>query len=256
MNFLSPFRKASGPHVERVRHEPKRRLLKVESVYRLTPNMVRVVFTGEDLADFASLAFDDHVKLFVPSCSGSTEAREYTPRRFDRQARSLSLDFAIHDAGPATAWALAARPGDTVEIGGPKSSKVIAADEVTRWLLIGDETALPAIGRLIEELGSGTTVTCVVAVTGPDEHQDFVTDASLTALWTHRPAGDAADPTALLSVVRTLPVEPRTFIWIAGEARVARALRDHFAERGHPAGWMKAGGYWIRGRADAHERIG
>jgi NADPH-dependent ferric siderophore reductase len=47
-----------------------------------------------------------------------------------------------------------------------------------------------------------------------------------------------------------------TFVWIAAEASVARAIRSHFLdERNHPLGWMRAGGYWVMDRGDAHTRL-
>ncbi len=257
MNLFKPFQiSAAGPRVEMVRHELKRRLLRVEKTRRVTPGMLRITFSGEDLADFASLAFDDHVKLFAPTPSGEIERRDYTPRRYDNRTRALVIDFAVHDAGPATRWALDARPGDEIEIAGPKGSKVIDARDVRRWLLIGDETALPAIGRHIEQSGLGAEITSVVAITGPEERQDFATEAHLADHWVHRPLSAAADAGALLAEVRTLQIPADTFVWIAGEAGVARTLRNHFIEeRRHPARWVKAAGYWIMGQADAHERI-
>ena len=245
-----------GPRIERIRHEVRRRTLKVEGVRRLTPGMLRVTLAGDDLAGFTSDGFDDHVKLFVPTLSGAVERRDYTPRRRDPAAGTLAIDFALHDAGPATRWALDARPGDTVEVGGPKGSMVVASD-VRRWILIGDETALPAIGRRIEEAEAGVAMTSLVAVTGPDEQQRFDTRAELTSLWAHRPLSAAADPGPLLALVRTLDLEPDTFVWVAAEAGVARAVRACLVEeKGHPLPWMKAGGYWVMGRADAHEKMG
>ena len=257
MNIPNPFQHSvSGPRVERVRHDLKRRSLQVESVTRLTPGMLRIAFSGEDLADFTSLAFDDHVKIFAPATDGKLEARDYTPRRFDPQTRTLIIDFAVHEGGPATHWALGALPGDVLDVGGPRGSKVIAADQVRRWLLIGDETALPAIGRHVEESGPRDVITSVVAVASSEERQDFKTEAQLTALWTHRSPSTANDPSALLAVVRTLRLQPDTFVWIAGEANVAKTLRSHFIdERRHPAGWTKAAGYWVMGRPDAHEDL-
>ena len=257
MNLLHPFEKSVvGPRMERVRHELKVRSLRVESVSRVTPAMMRITFSGEDLADFASPAFDDHVKLLTPMKSGGVERRDYTPRRYDPQARTLIIDFAIHEAGPATRWALDAQPGDAIQIAGPKGSKVILAEDVQRWLLIGDETALPAIGRHIEEARAGVQITSVVAISGPEDRQDFATDAELTALWAQRALSDVGNPTALLARIERLKVQPNTFVWIAAEAGVARAIRNHFTEqRGHPPSWMKAAGYWVTGRADANERL-
>ena len=257
MNFVNPWKAAiTGPRSERVRHELKIRSVRVESVLHLTPAMRRITFSGEDLADFASLAFDDHVKLLTPTASGAVERRDYTPRRYDREARTLVIDFAVHEAGPATRWALDAQPGDAVQIAGPKGSKVIFAEDVQRWLLIGDETALPAIGRKIEEAGAGVQITSVAAIPGREDRQDFTTEAELTALWAQRPLSAVGDPAALLSKIETLKVQPDTFVWIAAEAGVARAIRNHFtAQRSHPPGWMKAAGYWVRGQADANERL-
>ena len=256
MTVAALLRTHEGPGVERLRHEVRIRSLQVQRVDRVTPNMLRVTLCGEDLQAFRSLGFDDHVKILVPTDTGTFERRDYTHRRYDVAGRMLAIDFALHDAGPATLWALGAKPGDTVQVAGPKGSAVVSPD-VRSWLLVGDETALPAIGRRIEEAGAGTHLTSVVAVPGPEDEQSFATRADLTALWVHRPASAAADPGALLAVVQTLDLRPDTFIWVAAEAGVARAVRDHVIERrGHPRAWVKASGYWIMGKADAHERIG
>jgi NADPH-dependent ferric siderophore reductase len=246
---------AAGLRIERVRHELKVRSLKVESAVRLTPGMLRITLSGEDLSDFVSLAPDDHVKIFAPTVSGAIVRRDYTPRRFDPQARTLAIDFAVHDAGPATQWALHAQPGDGLQIGGPRGSAVVRSD-IRRWLLIGDETALPAIGRRIEEANEGAEITSIVAVSGPDERQAFDTRAEFAALWAYRPLSAAADPEALLALVKTMQILPGTFIWVAAESAVARAIRSHLVEdRGYPRSWIKASGYWVMGKADAHEKF-
>nr|WP_246251706.1 siderophore-interacting protein [Ancylobacter pratisalsi] len=70
--------------IERVRHDTRRRMLRVDTVVRLTPHMVRIGFTSDDLAGFTSLSFDDHIKLFFPAeDGGADQMRDYTPRRFD-----------------------------------------------------------------------------------------------------------------------------------------------------------------------------
>ena len=230
-------------------------MARVVHVERVTPGMLRICFTGPELADFVSRAPDDHVKLLLPTDAGETVRRDYTPRRFDPQAKLLTIDFAVHDAGPATNWALRARPGDTLQIAGPKSSTLMASP-VARWLLIGDETALPAIGRRIEEAGPGTQITSLVAVTGPAERQAFTTAADLTALWAYRPLASASDPRPLLSMAEAIDVAPETFAWVAAEAHVARAVRAWLIDdRRHPRSWLKAGGYWVVDKANAHERL-
>jgi NADPH-dependent ferric siderophore reductase len=244
----------SPPTIERVKHELKRRELTVSEVEFVTPQMLRITLTSDTLADFTSLGADDHVKIFVPGADGEAEMRDYTPRSYDNLTGQLVLDFAIHEAGPATQWALDARPGTLLTIGGPRGSAVITG--VKRWILIGDETALPAIGRRIEEAGTAETITCIGAVAGPEEEQSFNSAAALRTLWVHRPLSDATDATGIVAALDQVELTPDTFVWIAAEASVARAVRNHLVNgRGHPLSWIKAAGYWMKGKADAHEKI-
>lgn len=240
----------------RARHEIRRRKLVVQSIERLTPNMLRIVAGGEDMADFPSLSPDDHIKLCVPVADGELEMRDYTPRRFDTEARTLTVDFAVHDAGPATRWALEAKVGDEMLTAGPRGSLVVPQD-FDWWLLVGDETALPAIGRRIEELVPGTPVTSIAAVEGPAEEQAFDTRAEHQPVWVHRPLSQAADPAPLLEALKAFSPPPGDgFIWIAAEAGVARAARAHVVERlGHNLQWLKASGYWVKGKADSTEKF-
>jgi NADPH-dependent ferric siderophore reductase len=241
----------------RVRHELRRRMLTVSSTENLTPRMRRFGFTSPDLHDFVSASHDDHIKLFFPGNDAGepkTCMRDFTPRRFDRDRGTLFVDFALHDAGPATQWAASARVGDRLQIGGPKGS-IVVPDDFDWYLLIGDETALPAIGRRVEELRAEVPVTTFV-VTDAGETQDFHTKAAWTPHWVARDA--SSDDASLLGAAlagHVLP-EGEGFVWIAAEASVARQLRSIVVdERGHPRQWTKAAGYWKRGQAETHEKI-
>jgi NADPH-dependent ferric siderophore reductase len=242
--------------ITRVRHELRRRSLIVRRTEFVTPRMLRLILAGQELAGFTSLSSDDHIKVFAPGEGGAVERRDYTPRRYDAGANELTLDFALHEAGPVTAWARGVKVGDTAEIGGPRGSAVVPHD-FDWWLLIGDETALPAIGRRVEELLAGTPVTTIAGVTGPEEEQLFTSQADHRAIWVHRPAAQATDPAPLLRALETYaPPAGDGFIWIAAEAGVARALRKHVVEVWrHPAPWLKASGYWAIGKADASEKL-
>lgn len=252
MNYITPVHE---PVLERHRHEVvKRRTLSVTAVERITPNMLRLSLTGEDLADFVSLSPGDHIKVFVTDSKGFMQMRDYTPRKFDAAARQLVIDFALHEAGPATLWALQAKVGDKLEIGGPRGSLVIS--NVKRWLLIGDETALPSIGRRIEEAKAGTEFTSLVSITTRDEQQHFVTQAKHAAHWVYRAAYKANDPLPMLTALQDIDIAPETYVWIGTEATVARAVRAYLTEeRGVPLSWLRASGYWSMGIADAHDKL-
>ncbi len=241
--------------VTRHRFETRRRNLTVQQKEYLTPHMIRMVLSGPELADFVSLAPDDHIKLFFPSGGDKPLMRDYTPRSFDTAAQTLTLDFAVHVAGPATSWAKGAKVGDTLEIGGPRGSQVIAS-VFDWWVLIGDETALPAMGRRVQELAVGTHVITLAAVTSPQDEQKFVTGARHQSHWVHRPETAAANPAPLIEAAQRLTLPPgRGFVWIAAEASVARALKTYFLhDRNHPAANLKAAGYWVSGEAGADDK--
>lgn len=239
---------APQPTVTRLRHDTRRRSLTVLATDRVTPNMLRLRLGGCDLAGFVSASPADHIKLFVPDGAGGKVMRDYTPRRFDVTAGWLDIDFALHDAGPATLWALQARIGDEAEIGGPRGSQVIGGP-IKEWLLIGDETALPSIARRIEELPGGTPVTSILAVPQYSDRQEIATAADHKAIWVCR--SDPSDPAPLLAALADVPLRPAQFVWIAAEAGVARALRDKALECGVPTDWLRAAGYWVAGTADA-----
>ncbi|WP_276120770.1 siderophore-interacting protein [Pararhizobium qamdonense] len=259
--------------VARVRHELRRRLLTVKTAERLTPQMVRVTLTGDDLEGFVSAGYDDHVKLCLPLDGQDSPVwpvgpdapalpdgivaspmRDFTPRRHDAEQRELVVDFAIHAAGPATQWASAARPGSRLGVGGPRGSFVVS-DDFDWYLLIGDETALPAIGRRLEELRAGVPAFVIATVAGAEEEQVFETQTRLETRWIHRPLNHASDPAFLLEAARSMPLpDGDGYIWIAGENDTVKLLRRFFVEeRGHNRAWIKAAGYWRKGSAGFHE---
>ncbi|SMQ85436.1 NADPH-dependent ferric siderophore reductase, contains FAD-binding and SIP domains [Devosia lucknowensis] len=252
------------PIAQRIRHELKFRLAEVVSNERLTPHVVRITFTDPSFSDFPSLAYDDHVKLFfppegtepslpVPGPNGldwpegmpKPEGRDYTPRRFDAARREVVIDFVVHDGGVAAAWAERAKPGDRLGIGGPRASFVIP-DNLQHYVLIGDETALPAIGRRIEELPGTATVRAFMEIADERERQSFDTAARVEITWVERAKGQS-----LIEVVQAAAdPEPESYIFIAGEASMSTMLRDAFVQRGHDPELIKAAGYWRRGEAD------
>ncbi|GFE76858.1 MULTISPECIES: siderophore-interacting protein [Novosphingobium] len=243
--------------INRVRHELQRRSLVVKAVEHVTPNMLRLTLGGEELSGFTSLAPDDHIKVFASEGEGEgTAMRDYTPRRYDAETNELTVDFALHEAGPVTAWASGVKVGDEARIGGPRGSLVVPQD-FDWWLLVGDETALPAIGRRIEELAPGTPVTSIVAVTGADEEQTFQTEANHEAIWVHRAAAQAGEAEPLLAALRRfVPPSGDGFIFIAAEGGVTRVLRSYVLEElGHVPQWLKASGYWVKGAADTTEKF-
>jgi NADPH-dependent ferric siderophore reductase len=244
----------------RVRHEgARRRALSVKAVDKIAAHMIRVTLTG-DLEGFTSLGFDDHVKLFFPDGTTNAEGapnmlgRDFTPRRYDAAANTLAIEFAIHDAGPATRWAAQAVPGQPLALGGPRGSFVIPT--AYDWhLLIGDETALPAIARRLAELPAGTRVVVLGEVDGPGDEIAFETATNATIVWAHRNSAAAGASDALAKKLATLKLPAGDYYgWVACESLIAKALRAQLiADHGANPKWMRAAGYWRRGAVAVHD---
>ncbi|MFL9964465.1 siderophore-interacting protein [Paraburkholderia sediminicola] len=262
--------------VQRVRHPLKFRLLQVKQVRALSPHLLRVTFTGDDLHDFVFASFDDHMKVFFPEpgadkpvlpeagpngpvfAAGQPRptARGFTPRRFDRDALELELEFAMHEAGPAANWAAQAQVGQYLGVGGPRGSLMIPT--AFDWhLLVGDDTALPAIARRLEELPAGARVAAVIEVADPSACLKFTTQAELHLVWCYRSEADQRGA-ALLQAVREiyLPEDGEGYVWAAGESATMRAVRHHLVgERGVDKSRIRAASYWKQGAEAVHETL-
>lgn len=237
-----------APQITRIRHETRRRDLEIVEIKRLTPCMIRLTVAGPELEGFASAGFDDHIKLFVPD-GAEGAMRDYTPRHYDAALGQLVIDVVDHVGGPAADWARTASVGDRAIIGGPRGSKVIGGN-IDHWVLIGDETALPAIGRQIEALPHGTRVTAIIAVPSAADEQRFESQADVSLRWIHRPMAMSHDCSVFDDAIYEADLPTGTFAWIAAEANVARAVRDRLLARGLPLSWLTAAGYWLHGSAD------
>ena len=256
---------------QRIRHDTRMRLLQAVSVTDITPRMRRVRFSG-DMAGFASPGHADHIKAFFfpagvePSLvpigprgaeyaeGERPEMRDYTPRAWDVDKGWIELDFVLHGDGPASTWAAGAKIGSKLVIGGPRGS-IVVPPAFDWYLLAGDETALPALGRRIEELPDGSKVIAVIEVADAAEEQPFETAADVTLHYVHR-NGAAAGTTSLISdAIGGLQFpDGVAYAYIAGEVTMAQAVRAHLQEqRGFDPQYIKAAGYWRLGVADAHE---
>jgi len=233
--------------ISRQRHENvRRRTLTVTDISDITPRMRRITFASPELADFQSAGADDHIRLFFESSNGGdAPSRNFTPRAYDQTQQTLIIDFALHSKGPATEWAAAAKEGSTLEIGGPRGSAIVP-DDFDWYVFIGDESALPAIGRWIENLRADVPVISAVTLIDQNEIQSISTQAAWKPLWLYRGESYERDGELLLNALRDIELPAGDgFVFIAGERQLARTLRNHFVEeRQHPEDWLKASDYW------------
>lgn len=250
-----------------VRHSLKARRLRVASVEPLTPRMRRVVLAGPDLADFTSLAPEDHVKLFFPRPGEAhadlplvgplgmvanrlggrkLQGRDYTPHGFDAARQELSIDFFLHDGeGVASSWVARAKTGDELGVLGPRGSYV-TSERFGEYLLVGDETALPEIEGRLRVLEAGSRALVVLVASSELERRALTSPAHLDVRWIFRNGRVGAE------LVRTVADRVQSsfagFAWLAGEAEEVRGVYDLLVRaRGVERRRIHASGHWKQG---------
>ena len=167
--------------------------------------------------------------------------RTYTVRTHRPAVAEIDIDFVLHgDHGPGSRWASQAQFGDRIAFLGP--SGVHPVPEGTRWqLLVGDETAVPAIGSIIESAPAGSVVRAFVQA-DPAEWQRFSTIADVDIRWM---------PGNVVDAVRAARIEDGVYAWLAGEAALVRSVRRHLVdERGIDRRAVTFTGYWRRGMSE------
>lgn len=282
---------------------------------RISPSFQRVRLSGLKEMGPAGAIHDLRIKLIIPGPAGLPELpaaedwfsswqkldpatrgamRTYSVRDLDRENGILTVDFVLHTApgqtGPASSWAHAAKPGDSIYVIAPHATDApgpgieFQPGESREIHILGDETALPAIARILDEWPAGLTGTVHIAVPYFQDAQALAApagvkveflphdEASLIGALAHlaglpspAPADKDLQPNSLSSVVeREILWETPAYSssgeelgeraasdaywWIAGESGVVKRMRRLLVkEAGVPRSAVSFMGYWKRG---------
>ncbi|MFJ2980789.1 MULTISPECIES: siderophore-interacting protein [unclassified Pseudomonas] len=278
----------------------------------LSPSLTRLVFTGPDIADMNTLAPDQRVKLFFPAADGSLPRlptdqhwkaahsalpaeqrppmRTYTIRALRREALEVDVDFVLHGVnGPASAWATHAQVGDGLQMvapnlayeGDPGGYEWKPPHGVRSVLLVGDETALPAIAGILEQLAEQQPDLAVEAFIEVPLRADCLPlrhSAATRVHWLPREALHGEHGQAMRHAVRELATLAQGSVaagvkleevdidsrilweqastqhsvfhaWVAGESATVMDIRRYLIkERGLPRECLTLMGYWRAGR--------
>jgi NADPH-dependent ferric siderophore reductase len=243
----------SEAEIERRRGKPW--TLKVLKAFDITPNMRRVQLTGDNLDEFEPRPAQEIV-LQLSDGSGEPARRHYTIRRYDRASKIIDVDFVLHGhRTPGVAWALDAKPGDLLDIRGPRGR--IGIDSAADWyLFLGDETAIPAIFALIESLRAGVPAFAFIEIGGEPDKQKVETAAKLDLKFLSR-NGATPGPNDILAKAlagSTLP-SGNGQAFTLGETSNIRGLRHGLVERGMDRGQIYSEGYWRPDRIGGHDHV-
>jgi NADPH-dependent ferric siderophore reductase len=245
------------------REPPAFRLLEVRGVEARTPRLQRLVLGGPALAGFDVDLPAASVRLLLPQPDGSLVIPVWNGNEFlfadgsRPPIRTLTplpagnddevtVDVVLHGPGALSTWARDARPGTPVALSGPGRGYEVD-DSARAFLLVGDESALPAITTVVPALPLDATVDVVVEVTDPAARIVLPEHPRLTEQWCV--ASPSAPGAASHEAVVERAVAPTTQVWAAGEAAAMQRLRKHlFDDRGVPRSAAVVRGYWKRGR--------
>ncbi len=262
--------------------------VEVRARRRLSPGFVRITFGGEALENFAAWGTDQRIKLVLPMDDGSVAEfglldeptphpsdwyarwkalpegernvlRTYTPAGIRPELRELDVDFYLHEpAGPASRWAQTAVPGDSVVITGPDSRMGWtgyglhwAPGDATRFLLVADETAYPAVRAILETLDAAERVDVILECSHPAddivsaEARD-VADVQVVLRGDDEPTGAERAVVAWGERVGAESAgDPGFYAWIAGESGTTARVRRHLTSViGVPKDQVSFLGYW------------
>lgn len=242
----------------------RRRCLYVADTQKLSANMQRITFAGDDLADFPPVKPGAYIKILLnPDGSGVTDLdlasdeitiRTYTVRMFDRDQGTLTVDFALHsgdlESGPASRWAESAKVGDKICIGGPGSIKEFPTEY--DWVLFaGDITAIPAIESQLALLPEDTQGFAVISVNDAADIRDLVKPQGVKAIWLTSPTQRLANELSRLEMPTGKPA-----IWAASEFSQMREMRSLFNNQWNIArNSYYISSYWKIGRSEEQHKI-
>ncbi|HEX6240174.1 MAG TPA: siderophore-interacting protein [Polyangiales bacterium] len=252
---------------------PKRtppRLIEVLDTQRLSPGLLRISFGGPALAGFGPGWPAAHIKLFFPRAHQSVPqlprlspegrpiwpeppdspaVRTYSLRRHDPARHTVEVDFVLHDpGGPASEWALRARPGMQIGIAGPGGPRPLLPR--APWVLMaGDLSALPAISALLETMHPETRGQVWIQLDDQRDRQPLTPPPGVQLFWLIAPP--AAATAELREALRAQALSPQARFWLAGENAQVVALRDDILARAPEArSRMYAVPYWKRREAE------
>jgi NADPH-dependent ferric siderophore reductase len=219
----------------------------VTAVRDLHPHLREVTFGGGDLATFDPAGPDTFLYLLLPpegrtaltidrSFTWAAHARMaaedkpvgayYTLGRWRPEVQELDIVMVLHgDTGPASRWASRAAVGDPVALWGPRTAYHPPAG-TDRLVLVADETGLPAVAAILEQLPAGWTAQVLAEVDGEAERHDLPTGPGITTTWLHRDGAEAGTTSVLADAAAALePPGGTPYVWGGGESRAMTAVR-------------------------------
>lgn len=245
----------------------------VSRTERISPNFVRITLDGPELAALPSHGFDHWFRMFLPREQGETDfdvptrmdmrgylaylripgtrrphMRNYTVRTHRPADAQIDVDFVVHgDDGPASRWATHARPGDRVALLDQGRGYDYPAGTEAH-LLVGDETALPAIAGILRDLPRDARGAAYIELVDAADEQPVDAPDGFDVHWLVREHGTRPGSLAI-ETVRAAPLpQGRLAAYLVGEQALPTTLRRWLVAQGVPKSAIEFTGYWRIGK--------
>lgn len=239
---------------------PLPRTVEVIAKQQITPNMLRITLGGPGLAGFPTDSEGGYIKLRLYPGGPETKpvVRTYTIR--NQREGEIDVDFVLHqdasgEHGPATSWALSAKQGEPIEIGGPGPAKPMPIGRAF-YLVAGDMTAIPAISVNLANLPDDTSGVAVIEIQTEADKQDLDRPAGIGLEWVINPA-PGTNSQALSERLRKFDTGiSDVYGWAASEFNSMRALRDYLrTDRGLGSDRLYISSYWKAGLSEELHKL-
>ncbi|MGB3877053.1 MAG: ATP-binding cassette domain-containing protein [Shinella zoogloeoides] len=222
-------------------------VMTVVSATNLTPGFRRIRFSAPTMIDGRETPTASYVRLWAPDPDDPAKVhqRGYTLVDPDPARGEVSFYFVLHEPmGPASAWAAAARPGDTINASYYMFHKFEPPENPEGYLLMGDPAAIPAINGILAVLPPDAAVVVILQAHLPEDRDIPVTfHPGAEVIWTGEGTG---------ALAAAMPVRDWSnwYAWIAAENAAIKDLRANLNRvHGFPLADIKHAAYWIRGKA-------
>jgi NADPH-dependent ferric siderophore reductase len=229
-------------------------LTEVVAVAEVHPHLRRITLGGGDLATFEPIGPDTFLYVLLPppgrreltidrsftweACFQMADdvrpvGAYYTLRSWRPEAGEIDLLFVLHDTaghagGHASSWAARAAVGDPVALWGPRTAWA-PAEGTDSYVLVADDTGLPAAAAILESLPPGRPAVLFAEVDGPEEHHPLPDRDATTVHWRYRHGAEVGTTTLLVDAVRALAEggwpTGTPYVWGGGESRTMTAVR-------------------------------
>lgn len=234
-------------------------LVRVVTKHQLSPHVLRLTLGGDGLSAFGDGVEGGYIKLrLFPNGGDKPTVRTYTIRA--QRKGEIDVDFTLHaDAdgkyGPATHWAMTAKIGDTIEIGGPGDAKPLP-DGHEFYLIAGDMTSMPAILVNLEKLPAHAVGYAVIEVQSKEDRPDVDVPAGVDLDFVINPIS-GSNPELLARKIRAAaPDTGDIYAWAACEFESMKALRQFLrAERGLGPDQLYISSYWKAGVIEDEHKV-